>query len=461
MKQRKRAAIYCRISRDPEGLRAGVERQQEDCEALARREGYEVAQVYVDNDISASTLSQKSRPQYTAMIEGAQKGEFDAIIAYSNSRLTRRLLELESLIRLHEAHGTRIVTVVSGEDNLSTADGRMVARIKASVDSAEAERTGERIRRAHLQRARSGATNHGGRPFGWADDKLALDPREARLIREAAQQVISGVPLRVIARQWNDSGIRTSRGGEWTHTTLRRMLQRPRLVGIRTHQGKVLLDASGSPVRGVWEPLLDQDTFDRVQAVFAADGRGVGRKGSRKYLLTGTLRCGVCGGRMHGGKTPTSYAYLCDVNATEHSLGIQGPKTDQMVLDVVRARLASVELPEVQEDAPPAPERLEGISRMISELMDAYRAGRLSAALVFPQIEELEAERAQLQADRAAMIKATATPARPTVEDLDKLDVDRQRAVMSTLLDAVVVAPAKRRGSAWTPDRLTYVWRQS
>ena len=130
-------------------------------------------------------------------------------------------MELEDLIRLHEQHGTVFSTVVSGQDDLSTADGRMVARIKASVDAAEVERQSERIRRAHLQRAARGTTNHGGRPFGWADDKLALHPGEAPLVQKAARDLLDGVPLRRVAAAWNAAGVKTSRGGEWQHTELR------------------------------------------------------------------------------------------------------------------------------------------------------------------------------------------------------------------------------------------------
>src|SRR4051812_10863947 len=124
-----RAAIYCRISRDPEGLRIGVDRQEEDCRTLAKREGLVVVgEPFIDNDISASTLSRKARPRYAALLEAASERRVDVVLAYSNSRLTRRPLELEDLIQLHERHGTQIITVVSGKDDLSTADGRMVAR---------------------------------------------------------------------------------------------------------------------------------------------------------------------------------------------------------------------------------------------------------------------------------------------------------------------------------------------
>ena len=49
----RRAALYLRISSDPDGERAGVERQRADCEALARRNGWEIVEVFEDNDVSA------------------------------------------------------------------------------------------------------------------------------------------------------------------------------------------------------------------------------------------------------------------------------------------------------------------------------------------------------------------------------------------------------------------------
>lgn len=460
-----RAAIYARISRDEEGTRLGVARQEEDCHALAARHGYDVAGVYVDNDISASTLSKKARPQYEAMLRAAKAGEVDVILAYSNSRLTRRLLELEDLIQLHERHGTQIATVVSGQDDLSTADGRMVARIKASVDSAEAERTGERLRRAHQQRAQRGVAYHGKRPFGWAEDKRSIDPAEAALIREAARDLLHGVPLRTVAATWNAAGVATSRDGEWSHTTVRRLLQRPRLVGHVVHRGKVVTDAAGAPLRGDWEPVLDEPTFNALQELFRENSRGGGRRGARQYVLSGILRCGTCGARMSGTATRSAagYAYTCaGGEPSTHSVTIVGPLTEEAVLAVAHARLSAETLPEVGPVPDPSPDlRSARIGEQIAELMGAYRAGQLSAGLVFPQVQHLEEERAQLAADAARRAVAGQRPAVAEPDQLLHLDADRQRAVLETLFDAVVIRPAAHRGEPWNPDRITYVWRAS
>ena len=64
-----RAALYCRISEDPQNLQAGVERQKADCRAYAERQGWTVVDTFVDNDTPAYNGKQrpgKQRGIYTA-----------------------------------------------------------------------------------------------------------------------------------------------------------------------------------------------------------------------------------------------------------------------------------------------------------------------------------------------------------------------------------------------------------
>lgn len=454
----KRAAIYCRISRDAEGEALGVARQEEDCRALVAREGWTLVEPpYVDNDVSASTGAKKARPRYDAMLAAARAGEVDVIVAYSNSRLTRRLMELQALLDLHKDHGVRIHTVVSGSDDLSTADGRMVANIKASVDQAEAERISERLRRKFLEKAQAGKANQGSRPFGWADDKRSLHPRESRLLRKAVEDVIDGVPTREVARRWNAAGVTTVRGNAWNHTAVRQVLRNPRLAGWRTHRKEIARDATGRQVRGEWRPLVDEDTFRSLQA--ALDGRRPAtRRGAQKYLLSGVARCGECGARMHGFRTPQGHAYSCKEEGSDHTVTIAGRQTDALLELVVAERLATADL-SGETTAPAAwhgEARLAAIPRQIKELMDAYRAGTLTGAIAFPQVTELEAEQAQLEADRPA---AAPRPVAATAEAFPRLDLARQRAVVDAVVEAVVVAKADHRGARWSPERVEVVWR--
>lgn len=474
-----RAAIYCRISRDTEKEGLGVARQEEDCRALVAREGWTLVEPpFVDNDISASTHSKKVRPAYQAMLAAVRAGGIDVIVAYSNSRLTRRPAEWIELITLANDGRLQIKTVVSGSNDLTTADGRAVAITVAAWDAAEAERTAERLRRKFLEKAQDGTVGQGTRPFGWAEDKKALHPKESRMLRKAIQDVIDGVPTREIARRWNDAGVTTVprkvrgadgefmkdkdgefvlRGNPWNHTAVRQVLRNPRLAGWRTHQKEIARGADGAPVRGVWTPMVDQATYDALQA--ALDGRQPKtRRGAQKYLLSGTVRCGTCGTRMSGTRTPQGHAYQCSEEGTTHTVTIAGRQTDALLSDLIERRLASLSLE--SEPLPVAQwsgeARLQAIPEQIKELMAAYTSGVLTGAVVFPQVSALEAEQARLERERPA---GPPLPVRASAESFPRLDLDRQRAVVEALVEAVVVAPAARRGAPWTPDRLQVVWR--
>lgn len=308
------AGIYCRISRDAEEEGLGVARQEQDCRDLATRLGLDAVEVYVDNDISASTLSRKSRPAYARLLADATAGRIDAVLSYSNSRLTRRPRELEDLIDLHAATGVVISTVVSGMDDLSTADGRLTARIKANVDASEAERTAERVVRAHKQIAESGRYI-GPRPFGYdfaTDDhgrvltgkakQLVVNSVEAEAIKEAVRRVLAREAIWSIANDFNARGIETASGGQWHTQTFRRMLLRWVHAGYRKHQrfedgrfvGTEELHKAG------WDAIIDRATHEQVVARLTDPNRRTSRSTEAKYLLTSIAECGACGGYLVG-----------------------------------------------------------------------------------------------------------------------------------------------------------------
>jgi DNA invertase Pin-like site-specific DNA recombinase len=102
------------------------------------------------------------------MLSDIRGGRIDAVVAYSSSRLYRRPANLQELIELDKQRKLKIATVVSGDLDLNTPDGPLIAGILAQVDQGEVERTGERVGRARAQRARDGIWHGGGRrPFGW------------------------------------------------------------------------------------------------------------------------------------------------------------------------------------------------------------------------------------------------------------------------------------------------------
>lgn len=289
----KTAAIYCRISDDREGRRLGVERQEQDCRALAEQRGYHVERVFVENDLSASTRSTKRRPLFEEMLETCETGGFDAIVAYSSSRLTRRPRENERLIELFEKHGVRINYVNTADNDLGTARGRRRARDDAARDAEEAEEISERVARASLQRAQQGRSNGSPRAYGWQPDHVTLDPYEHGIKVEIADRILAGESQKSVARDLTERGIPTASWHPplalkpWTQQVIRKMLTNWRQCGLRVHNGEIM-------GQGDWQPALDEPVVRQLRDLLLDPDRVTHISTASRHLLTGLALCGVC-----------------------------------------------------------------------------------------------------------------------------------------------------------------------
>lgn len=280
-----RAFVYLRQSLDRTGLGAAVERQREDCLKLVAERGWDLAQVWVDNDVSAS--SRKPRPEYVAMLAAIERGEAEVLVAWHVDRLTRRLTELEDLIDLAQRTALRISTV-TGDVDLSTDSGRLVGRILASVARGEVERKGARQKRAQQQAAEQGKPAGGRRAFGYGADGVTINEAEAQHVREAYADLLHGASLKSIARRWNEAGALTTMGNEWIHSTVRNTLKNPRYAGLRTYRGEIVGPAA-------WPELVDAETFGAVRSLLALPSRRTVAHTARKYLLPSIALCWKCG----------------------------------------------------------------------------------------------------------------------------------------------------------------------
>lgn len=247
------AAIYTRISDDREGRELGVQRQRDDCTALAERLGMIVHHIYEDNDIGASTRSRKPRPEYQALLADAKSGTFTTVIAYTSSRLTRRPREHEDLIELAERHGTQFQYVASPSFDLNTSAGRRIARILAANDAGEAEDIAERVARAARQRAERGEFHGGQPPFGYRKQvegpaSIEPHPEHAEWVREAVRRLLAGETLYGVCVDWNARGRRTGwqrrdhreeDATTWYPRTLKRVVTTAAIAGFREYDGEL------------------------------------------------------------------------------------------------------------------------------------------------------------------------------------------------------------------------------
>lgn len=453
-----KVGCYVRISEDPDDTQAGVQRQWQDTKRLAELRGWEPVE-YRDNDLSAYKRG-VVRPRFEQMLADLDSGALGGIVLYNLDRLTRQPRDLERCIDLYETRPGLCFATVTGSIDLTTDDGRMMGRFGVLVANRASADTARRVARKHLEIALQGRPVGGFRPFGWQADRATLDPKESAVVQRLVADLLTGRSLRSVVRELTEQGLTTTAGNPWSQQTLRQYLRNPRLVGLRTYRREVLQDDQDNPVRGLWEPMLDVDTWHRLQALLSRPETRtrVPRRGARHYLLTGILRCGVCQSPMYGNRRiyngGTRHYYAC--SGTGHTVTASGVESDDAVTRLVLARLAQADLGPTDF---PGEIRLGEITQQITEVRTAYLAKQMSASSAFPLIQALEEEQAVLRAQASEWTEHQPSAAL-SAEGWDALDTDQRRTIIEQVLEAVLVRPATTRGNRFDLSRLEPVWRR-
>lgn len=495
-----RAAVYVRISADPAGERAGVERQRADCLALAERNGWTLVgdaakgdDVYEDNDVSA--YSGKPRPAFERLMRDAEAGLFDQVIAWSSDRLYRRVSDLTRITE-ELATRARIVTVMGGDVDLTTAEGILRAQVLGSVAEFESRRKGERVAAQARQRAEAGRQHAALRPLGWAwldpcpgapackhrtpcDPAAGMRPRagsrqglyphpvEGPALAEAYRQIVTGSSLRSVTA-WLASEVPTgTQGAPLDPTAVRGALLAPRNAGLVAHRGRIVAEAADGA------RIVDRDLWERVGVILNDPKRRTSPGRPTATPLSKVLRCGKCDGPMcasakHGtsGKVPV---YMCSrgYHLTRRRSLLDGPILDLVgeVLVVLGARGVLTAAGGTDTSGP------------IRDQIAAYEgrrdvlAGMVASGAMHPDDYKAAADkiRAELETLTAALTRATGRPALASLgpdkaagwailrEQAEAGDVDDLRAVLAELVDHIVVMPAAVSGRPTRTD-VRIVW---
>lgn len=465
------AAIYARISSDVTGEGLGVQRQLEDCRALAEGRGWVVAEEYVDNDFSA--YSGKSRPAYERLLQDITSGIRDAVIVYNMDRLHRQPMQLEEFRLICERAGVRDVATVTTDINIGTDDGLFTARILAAVAAKESARKSERQKRQIQQRAEQGLPGGGStRPFGYEPDKITIRESEATLIRTMVERYLAGESARSLATWLTDEGIPTSTGNtQWRSQSVRGILMSPRIAGLRVHQGKVIGKA-------VWPAIISEEKHAQVLAAFDAR-KATNRRAPRRYLLSGMLRCGRCGARLFSmarqeRSQNQTRRYICQGGPDSKGCGrltVVAAPLEEWLTEAVLYRLDSPQLATAisgqersDDERDVLLEELAADKHQMDELAGLWAAREISTAEWKRAREPIET-RIQTAERRLNHLRGTEGLERliGTGEHLrtgwDSLNLERQNAIIRAVLDFATIKPGKPGAQSLDPSRVVPTWR--
>jgi site-specific DNA recombinase len=503
----------------------GITRQKEDIGTKAGQLGVVISEWYPENDTTAfkkrrirlpngRSVWRVYRPEFRRMLADYEDGKIDGIIFYDIDRLARQPRDLEDLIDLVEYY-KRPVETVTGNIDLRTSNGRAMARVLVAMANKSSEDTARRVARARLQIAQEGRGSRftgSRRRFGYREDGT-LNAAEAKVIRDAAKRFMAGESWSGLVKFFTASGMRPVVARNWTLVSIRQILLSPSIAGIAVYNGALreenqtgrprnlysdpegvaLKDAAGQYIKGNWVPVLPVEEWQALVA--ESEGRKKGQvfsaRGTRKYLLTGLLRCGriredgsVCNRSLAGFSRRyksgrVAYTYRCPHKAQGGCAGIERsmPKLDKLIEDLLFAHIeanapVSGQLSAEPEENDPDAIELADVQQRLKSLRMGYAAvpRTTSDDTMFTVVPQLEAHERRLKASlkkkakvRMGQLSRAKTPAEVQREwDEAAGDVGVHRAILSRYLKAVVIRKSGRRG----PGELDYeaiepIWREA
>lgn len=447
-----RAGVYVRISQDRTGEAAGVKRQTEDCIELAKSLGWEIHDVYQDNDTSAT--SGKPRKRFTELLADLEAGTIGAIIAWHPDRLYRRAVDLLPLTEICKATNAQIATVTAGDLDLSTPTGRMLAGILAQIATYEGEHKSERYKRSIMQSRRAGKfAPSGKRLFGYTNDG-ELIPAEAKTTRWLAKQILQGHSVTGLCAKLNARGILTTQGNEWRTTNLKTYLTNPRIAGYATIGGDII------DVDAQHKPLLKRDVWEQVVAILGRTKR-VGPR-PRKALLPGLIYCGLCRQPMSTGQRPPQVrTYRCEKRPGKHGCGkvsIDAQPVEEIVEAYTREKLdqpGAWELVASIQDTAGAAERAAEATALEAHLVEleaSLEEAGSSVSTVLRVIERTKQRIGDLHGELAAL---RPLPSRPAAGKWPT-DLDQRRRLVEVVVAAVHIdpRPTDAQHGVFVPERV-------
>ena len=433
----KRAAIYARFSTELQHERS-IDDQVAVCRSYAERNELEIMGVYDDRARSGASIY--GRDGLLRLLDAARDGAFEVILIEALDRLSRDQEDLAGMWKRLNFLGVELRAVHEGKADQIQIGVRGLLGSLYLTDLAHKVRRG--MQGVVREGRHAGGRAYGYRPVAGKPGELEIVESEAAIVRRVFHDYVSGRTPREIAHALNKEGLTPPRGVNWTPSTINGNKKR--------HHGIILNELYAGVV--VWNRvrmIKDPDTGRRVSrsnppeewkradasklAIVAKDvfDAAQKRKAERtfdaperqrkaKFLLSGLLKCGCCGGglsmkdrdhgrvRVHcstmkeaGTCSNRKIFYLDEIERAVLAGLQQHLKAPKLLTEFVktyqeeRARLAAEKIRRRGK----VERNLAEIQRSLDRMWSDYEAERVPVEILGPRMKEAQAQKVALLAE--------------------------------------------------------------
>lgn len=310
-----------------------IDAQLYELERYAKLNDMRVLGTYIDDGYSGKSIT--GRPHFQEMLEAIKSGAcVDYILVFKLSRFGRNAADSLNSLQLMQDYGTNLICVKDGI-NSEAQMGKMMIAFLAAFAEMERENIIVQTSAGREQKAREGKWNGGQAPFGYklvkdekGDGHLEIDEAEAEVVRLIFKMYTKTTKgSHVIARELNAKGYRKKVRGNGKYEffapgTIKNMLRNPVYAGLiafgrrrmelvkgTRNEYKPVAQKNFDIYEGEHAAIIDMATWEATKERLARDSRPFPEPNpdAHVHLLTGMLRCPVCGRAMVSNVTPSKY----------------------------------------------------------------------------------------------------------------------------------------------------------
>ena len=295
--------------------------------AYADFNDYEIVGEYEDAGKSGKSI--EGRMQFRQMMEDVKSGKdnISYVLVFKLSRFGRNAADVLSTLQVMQDFGVNLICVEDGIDSSKDA-GKLMISVLSAVAEIERENIRVQTMEGRIQKAREGKWNGGFAPYGYqlVNGKLEINEEEAVAIRTIYDQYVnSDIGSNGISKYLENHGIRkiqrqNGKNPLFDAHLVRLILKNPVYCGKIAYGRRKTEKVHGTRneyhlveqenfllVDGLHEAIIPEDVWNAAQAKLIAQAKKYEHvnkgKNERTHLLSGIVKCPICGAGMYGNKS--------------------------------------------------------------------------------------------------------------------------------------------------------------
>jgi DNA invertase Pin-like site-specific DNA recombinase len=408
----KTAAAYIRVSTDDQ-IEYSPDSQLKAIRDYARKNDMILPEEFVFIDEGISGRKAEKRPEFMKMIGTAKMKpkQFDVILLWKFSRFARNRedsIVYKSMLRKQCGIDVISVSEQLGEDKTSI----LIEALIEAMDEYYSINLAEEVRRGMTEKAQRGEVVSAP-PFGYdiKDNVFIPDPEAAPIVKMIFDKYLKGQGCLEIAKELNKMGIKTKHGNKWENRGVEYVLRNVVYTGkltwtpiktkTRDYNCKDTIIS-----RGMHEPIIDQETFDKVQNMILEKKKLFpkhSRQSSNEFMLKGFLKCSNCGGALVYATNNRVQCNRYSKGTCEVSHSVSLSKLNSSVISALKSDLETQQFKiykkaaEEQDNKDITPTLIAKERKKLERVKDAYEAGidsleeyRINKEKILKTIAELE-----------------------------------------------------------------------